>query len=350
MSFYLRLEACISAKLYVIPVGSRTDDTGEVNIMDDVLDGMNRLLFPRPEERPVDWESEEEEERPPEEDVGSEPDWDGEEETALPMRAVPAQEVPAAEVCWSQVHDYVPRPVRANPDLGRKRLHGKAAPSPPPQSVPPGYVAFCPEPLEDNRLARELGTPLVSVDWGSRKNKPTRLEPLEFETARSNAPPLFCVNAKEDGLSYYSAEPVAQSVTARQLLRAAKTVPEAYARMPLLRSPSRSVQLPEDFRATPGEDLRWGGVAVTDGQSEVSPAFAKKIGLLPKEAGPERPCLYSPWQLRGTIPTTEQTTCFAKAMLAVNLNQRHDMYLRKECRKVEWSSCTLARGGATRGQ
>ena len=44
----------------------------------------------------------------------------------------------------------------------------------PPELVPPGYLAFCPEPLNDNRLARELGATVVTFDWGSRKGKPER--------------------------------------------------------------------------------------------------------------------------------------------------------------------------------
>ena len=112
----------------------------------------------------------------------------------------------------------------------------------------------------------ESSAPRLSLWIGAAaNNKPERLELLEFETARSNAPPLFCANGKEDGMSYCNAKPVAPSVTALQFLHSAKPIPEASARMPLLLSPSRAAPLiPE--------------VGVTDGQSEVSAAPAKRIG------------------------------------------------------------------------
>ena len=312
--------------------------------MEQLTNDLERILFPLPEGRPLDWHScdegstEEEETGRAMEDIHellSDVDWSEDESLPQPVLANPAN---PPEIWWSSTHDYVARPVRATPDFRhwRKRLRSKTPSMEPPQLVPAGYLALCPCPLNDNRLARDLGALVYVVAFGCRGMKPQTLQPLEFETALTDSPPLFCVNAKEDGHTYYAAEPLAKSATARHLLGSCSSVEQAYARMVLLRSPSWSVLLPEDFLATPALDFFWGGIAVTDGQSEVSAAFAKRIGLLPQDAGPDNPCLYSPWQVRGTVPTTSAETCFIKAMLTVNLNQSHDMNLRKECRKVSW--------------
>ena len=149
--------------------------------------------------------------------------------------------------------------------------------------------------------------------------------------------------------------------------------------MVLLRTPGRFVPWPEAKMATPVEDAVHRGtkapnvffpvgrgtgfvklytylllnaflclvcrmallVQVTDGQSDISVAMAKAIGMLPADAVPGIPILYDPWQTRMVAPCTTGDTSLSKGMVAVDEEQTEDMLLRRECRKVTWPTSAL---------
>ena len=101
------------------------------------------------------------------------------------------------------------------------------------------------------------------------------------------------------GQCYYAAKPLWHSARARAVLEACDDVQTAYKRLPLLLSPS-TWKTAAGILAEKANDIWCGDTPVTDGQSECSPAAAKKIGLLPTDAGPDKPCLYSPWAVAST--------------------------------------------------
>ena len=117
--------------------------------------------------------------------------------------------------------------------------------------------------------------------------------------------------------------------------------------MVLLRTPGRFIPWPEATMATPVEDAVYRGtkapylffscwtghgackvgylllsfflclvcrmalpVQVTDGQSDISVAMAKAIGMLPADAVPGVPTLYDPWQTRTVAPCTTGVVIF----------------------------------------
>ena len=62
------------------------------------------------------------------------------------------------------------------------------------------------------------------------------------------------------------------------------------------------------------------------------------LGILPKDAGPNKPCLYSPWQIRGILATEGGFLCLAKGMLVVNHWLRSGVRIRSSCSKLESSA------------
>ena len=103
-------------------------------------------------------------------------------------------------------------------NIGRK-IVGKTAP---PELVPKGRLAVCPEALPEFRLSRELGAPVFGLNLGARNPKPARLEPLAFPTAPSTMPSLTMILGKEDGVTYH-----VESPTAVKILQVAKSQQEA---------------------------------------------------------------------------------------------------------------------------
>lgn len=216
----------------------------------------------------------------------------------------------------------------------RKRLWRK---TPPPRIVPEGYRAVLPEKLPDSSWARETKVSVYTVDFKTAKNKPLSLQPLQIPEHRCTHPELFCITGKEQGQGYYAAKPLWHSPTARAVLEACDTVQTAYKRLPLLFSPSKWHPAPAGILVEKANDIWCGDTPVTDGQSECSPGAAKNIGLLPTDAGPDKPCLYSPWQIRGVLPLSSGESCLCKGMLMVDVHLQQGIRLRKECRKVHWS-------------
>ncbi|CAE7380722.1 unnamed protein product [Symbiodinium sp. CCMP2592] len=215
----------------------------------------------------------------------------------------------------------------------RRRLWKK---TPPPRVVPEGYQAILPEKLPDSIWAREAKVSVYTVDFKTAKNKPLSLQPLQIPELPCTHPELFCITGKEQGQCYYAAKPLWHSATARAVLQACEDVQTAYKRLPLLLSPS-TWKTAAGILADKANDIWCGDTPVTDGQSECSPAAAKRIGLLPPDAGPDKPCLYSPLQIRGVLPLSALECCLCKGMLVVDVYLQKGIRLRKECRKVHWN-------------
>ena len=74
-------------------------------------------------------------------------------------------------------------------------------------------------------------------------------------------------------------------------------------------------------------------------------ALAKRIGLIPQAAGPGNPSLYDPWQIRSVLPTDLLLTALGKGMFFVDEDLPDGLRLRRECRKVEWPTSSLAENG-----
>ena len=70
--------------------------------------------------------------------------------------------------------------------------------------------------------------------------------------------------------------------------------------------------------------------------AEVSPETARQLGLLPSEASQDKPCLYSAWQVRGLLKLASGHSCLCKGMLMVNTWVSKGIWLREQCRKVQW--------------
>ena len=67
--------------------------------------------------------------------------------------------------------DACTHPLTAQPqNIGRK-IVGKTAP---PELVPKGHLAVCPEALPESRLSRELRAPVFGLNLGARNPKPAR--------------------------------------------------------------------------------------------------------------------------------------------------------------------------------
>ena len=230
------------------------------------------------------------------------------------------------------------RPVVITPPLKRLRRTTK---SPPPTLIPDGYVAMCPRSSLSCRAGRELDATVLCVNWGARKSKPLFIRPLHFQgfPAPSTAQPLpsqFFLIGKEDGHTYYSSSHISSSPSAQAIFTASATFQQAYSRLPLLLSPSRSVPLPTNFKATVTPDIFHNKTCATDGQSEVSPQVGWEIGLLPATVTPERPGLYSPWQFRAFLLTIVHEGTLSKGMLLVDPMLEKGMALRESCVKLTW--------------
>ena len=238
----------------------------------------------------------------------------------------------------SEPYDYCVHPVGVPLRNVDRKIQGKM---PPPEFVPPGYVAVCPTPLEDSRLSRELQTEIFAINFGTRKAKPRRLEPLQIDVSGNGRPSLTALLGKEDGLTYYGSKPLFENPTAVRVLKAATSMQAAYSRMVLLRSPSRLVPLPPGVQATLSPDILFQEVAVTDGQAEVSIEFGRRIGLLPATGGHADVC-FAAWQFRAILPMTHGQTALCKGMLIIDPHLTEDIRLRAECCKLTWPSSAWA--------
>ena len=104
-------------------------------------------------------------------------------------------------------------------------------------------------------MARSLGVPVLSVNFGPTARKPRLLRPLMITGVPPIARPVLqAVSGKESGQIYYASKPLCASSSAMRLLQAAPDLQTAYSRLPLLRSPSKprslsrvTVKLVEDF-------------------------------------------------------------------------------------------------------
>ena len=70
-------------------------------------------------------------------------------------------------------------------------------------------------------------------------------------------------------------------------------------------------------------------VVKTDGQSEINSTLAKHCGIIPRNAGPTRPCLYGAGQWRSFLPTDR------KGMFLVDPFLKEVFRLRQSCVKLE---------------
>ena len=197
------------------------------------------------------------------------------------------------------------------------------------------------------RLSRELGATVFCKNWEARRNKPKILYPLCFEGHACKAPPLQVVIGREDGHTYYCAEPVQSSPAAAWMLHASDSMQKACSRLTLLLTPTSSLKFPKDFTATLTEDIKeeeflvanGARVAIevckTDGQSDISPDLAKWWSILPKNVGPTRPCLYAAGQWRAFMPTDQGTTASGKGMFLADPFLKQPFRLRRSCVKLE---------------
>ena len=188
-------------------------------------------------------------------------------------------------------------PVYSQASGKRRRLTTKTAPV---QIIPPNTIALVPEPLLPTSFARETGGQVYTVNFGPMRPKPRSLRPLQLSGYANNKPELFCISGKEKGAAYYCRSSLLDSASARAVLRASTSVQDAYKRLPLLLLPSRLVAWPEDTVADAASDIYFRGVAITDGQSEISPALARQLRILPSGAD-NTPCLYGVPQFRAVV-------------------------------------------------
>ena len=132
-------------------------------------------------------------------------------------------------------------------DTTRSRYTSKSRP---PCFLAPGYTALGLNAGKPCRLSRELGATIYCKNWEARRNKLAVLYPLRFEGHECRVPPLQAIIGREDGHThtYYSSEPLQSSPSAVWMLHASDSKQKAYSRLPLLLTPSTSLQFPKDSR------------------------------------------------------------------------------------------------------
>ena len=224
---------------------------------------------------------------------------------------------------------------------GKRRRMARKTSSP--EMVPANMLALCPEPMPPSSFSTDVGSPVYVVDFGPTRPKPRSLRPLELAGYEHGRAELFCISGKEKGQTYYCACSLLQSKGAQAVLRASESLQDAYKRLPLLLSPSKPISWPGTL-AEPAGDIHFRGTPITDGQSEVSPSLAKRLGILPPGAGREQPCLYGVPQFRALLPLRGGDSCLCKGMLPVDQMLDQGIRLRKECRKLHWKSSARAEG------
>ena len=197
--------------------------------------------------------------------------------------------------------------------------------------------------MESSCLTRELGRPAFAVHFGARRTKPRALHLLQLrgQDAPEEQKVLYLLLGKEDGHTYYCSGRLHESPTALRTLQACATVEEAYARLPLLASPSATVAVP--VYAVEVADLTHGGVEVTDGQAEIAVDLAVRLGLLADED--RRQGRLVSWQFRAMLPTLRRggESAVCKGMLLPNKKLPDGQLLvRSSCIKVRWPSRRLA--------
>ena len=272
----------------------------------------------------------EEEEEEKEQEAGSDVDW-GSSDTEAEMP--PTMPAAPSHTEASDTYTFAPaRPLTSPASPKRRKVQGK---TPPPCMVPAGFIAIRPGLHPESRLSRELGCSIFVVAFKTLRGKPGKLLPLQVVGTPCPHPPIHLVAGKESGSTYYAAKPLWHSPSARAVLEACADVQEAYKRLVLLLSPSTTKGFAAAAHVEKSPDIHHAGVAVTDGQSDVSPELAKQIGLLPPEASLDKPCLYSAWQIRGILPASGES-CLCKGMLMVNTAMSRGMRLRDQSRKVHW--------------
>ena len=260
-------------------------------------------------------------------------DWDG---SDVDDQAPPAPENAPTECACA--YTFEEDDAVMAPASKRQKLRSKV---PPPCVIPPGYTAVRPVAHPESRLARELGCTVYVVDWKTLRGKSRKLQPLHIDGQTQVHPVLHLLAGKEKGSTYYASTPLWHSPSARAILEAAADVQEAYKRLTLLLSPSTTKPFAEVAHVEAMQDIYHKGVPVTDGQSEVSPETARQLGLLPSEASQDKPCLYSAWQVRGLLKLASGHSCLCKGMLMVNTWVSKGIWLREQCRKVQWLSSFL---------
>ena len=146
------------------------------------------------------------------------------------------------------------------------------------------------------------------------RNKPAVLYPLRFQGHDCKVPPLQVVIGREDGQTYYSSEPLQSSPFAVWMLHASDNKQKAYSRLPLLLTPSTSLQFPTGFfKATLTEDIAEKQTWVVQGmevkvevvktkRQSISPPLAKDSGIFPRNAEPTWQFLYAAGQWRSFCP------------------------------------------------
>ena len=224
-------------------------------------------------------------------------------------------------------------PVTVTPALKRRRLSEKSSP---PCFVPAEMLAVIPELLDDSDMARSLGVPIFSANFGPTRRKPRLLRPLVITGVPAIARPVLqALSGKESGQMYYASKPLSASSSAMRVLQAAPDLQTAYSRLPLLLSPSKPRSL---SRVTVKlvEDDFYQADATTDGASDIGWEDAQRLGLL--SCGPPQRgtyVLYSPEQFRGMFRLGVDHDVLGKGMLMVDHTRPSHFHLRRSCKKLD---------------
>lgn len=141
-------------------------------------------------------------------------------------------------------------------------------------------VPIKPKLLGESRLSRELGKDIYVVAFPSKRKAET-LAPLSMPGYPANAEVLTLLTGRENAHCYYAAAPLECSPSARAILLGSTSLNQAYARMPLIATPSQFIDwcglmdlvvIEEDVQSEANVDL-------SDGQAEIGLELAKAFGL-----------------------------------------------------------------------
>lgn len=146
--------------------------------------------------------------------------------------------------------------------------------------IPDDEVPICGTLMLQSRVSRELVADIWAVNFKDKVHKPVELQRLRLPGLAVGGN-LFLISGRESGVCYYSTAPLTHSASAAALLSASGSLNQAYARMPLLMTPSQFVSWDAfGFEVAVEPDLLSPtGVALTDGMAEVGLELAKRLNL-----------------------------------------------------------------------
>ncbi|CAE7231574.1 unnamed protein product, partial [Symbiodinium microadriaticum] len=170
--------------------------------------------------------------------------------------------------------------------------------------------------LTTSRGSRELGANRLFTGWPQR---------------------LQAFSGREDGHLYFSQGELHQCPTAAWLLSSVSNLESAYARLQLLFTPSTFQAWDESLRIhyRPTSFTLNDGVDCKDGQSEVGPEAAVRLGLLSDTRSAARNPLGAALQYRGLVYCSQMDeTMLVKGMLVINDRLGSRVYLSESCVKA----------------